>query len=436
MTVSRPLPRFVRAKVLANGTTAFYWDLTGYYRRLGCSIPSEPLGTDYVVACGEHGSGGRAAALNALFDEWKQARSGEPVEGLVRFGSVDWLFREYKQTKAYLEKVSERSRHDYERTMLLVTDLVTKKGDRVGDRQVKAITPVSADKIYELIVSGPNGPRPRQGEKVVGLCARAWSVVHRLYPNVFNKEIPNPWRGVTKNRRTEATKPAATREQVYAFAKTAIQSSYPEAAAAAIICFEWLQRPENVLAGYIRWTDYRGREAPTAIRIFHHKTGAIVLHPLQDSDGTLFYGDAEDVLAKVPRRGIPMILHEARAKTEPGKPKPTKLYSESGMAKLVRRLRKDAGLPPTFTLDACRHGGMTELEEAELTDGQGRALSAHKSRAYEGYAKRTMERALAATRKRHAHRIAASSNAQGTEFRNEAQSEFRNDDSGRKSTAK
>jgi hypothetical protein len=70
---------------------------------------------------------------------------------------------------------------------------------------------------------------------------------------------------------------------------------------------------------------------------------------------------------------------------------------------------------------------MTELEEAELTDGQGRALSAHKSRAYEGYAKRTMERALAATRKRHAHRIAATSNTPGTEFRNEEQNEFRND---------
>lgn len=49
---------------------------------------------------------------------------------------------------------------------------------------------------------------------------------------------------------------------------------------------------------------------------------------------------------------------------------------------------------------------MTELEEAELTDGQGRALSAHKSKAYEGYAKRTEKRALAATRKRHAHRVA------------------------------
>ena len=222
VTVSRPLPRFVRTKALVSGLVAFYWGLTGYYRRLGCSIPSEPLGTDYVVACGEAGNGGRAAALNALFDEWRRARSGEPVQGLASFGTVDWLFREYKQTKAYLEKVSERSRSDYERAMLLVTDLVTKKGDRVGDRKIKAITPVSADKIYEMVIAGPRGQRPRQGEKVVGLCARAWSVVHRLYPNIFNQDIPNPWRGVTKNRRTKAVKPAATRDQVYTFAKTAI----------------------------------------------------------------------------------------------------------------------------------------------------------------------------------------------------------------------
>jgi hypothetical protein len=167
--------------------------------------------------------------------------------------------------------------------------------------------------------------------------------------------------------------------------------------------------------------------APTTIRIFHHKTGAVVLHPLQDGDGTLFYADAEDVLSNVPRRGFPIVLHETRGKIEPGQPRPAKLYSESGMAKLVRRLRDEARLPATFTLDACRHGGMTELEEAELTDGQGRALSAHKSRAYEGYAKRTMDRALAATRKRHAHRIAASSNAQRTEFRNDPSIEFRND---------
>src|SRR3989441_11619153 len=96
------------------------------------------------------------------------------------------------------------------------------------------------------------------------------------------------------------------------------------------------------------------------------------------------------------------------------------------MGRLVRGLREQLGLPDTFTLDACRHGGMTELEEAELTDGQGRALSAHKSQhAYQGYAKRTMGRALAATRKRHAHRLA---NAAGTNIQNEPQNDIQNVD--------
>ena len=92
--------------------------------------------------------------------------------------------------------------------------------------------------------------------------------------------------------------------------------------------------------------------------------------------------------------------------------------------RIVHTMRDKIGLPPTFTLDACRHGGMTELEEAELTDGQGRALSAHKrQQAYEGYAKRTMERALSATRKRHAHRLA---NAGGTNIQNEPQNDIQN----------
>ena len=90
-------------------------------------------------------------------------------------------------------------------------------------------------------------------------------------------------------------------------------------------------------------------------------------------------------------------------------------------------MRDKIGLPSTFTLDACRHGGMTELEEAELTDGQGRALSAHKSQqAYEGYAKRTMGRALSATRKRHAHRLA---NAAGTNIQNEPRNDIQNAES-------
>src|SRR5256885_353868 len=85
-----------------------------------------------------------------------------------------------------------------------------------------------------------------------------------------------------------------------------------------------------------------------------------------------------------------------------------KVWSYPGMEKVVQQMRKKIdGVSELFTLDACRHGGMTELEEAELTDGQGRALSGHKTaQAYRRYAKETMQRALAATRKRHAHLLA------------------------------
>ena len=174
------------------------------------------------------------------------------------------------------------------------------------------------------------------------------------------------------------------------------------------------------MAGYLRWTDYRNKDWPSAIKIEHHKTGAVVWHPLEDHVETAvakFYEEAEAVLAHLPRRGVPMILREVKEGI-------TKPFSFSGMQKIVHTMRDKLGLPSTFTLDACRHGGMTELEEAELTDGQGRALSAHKSQqAYEGYAKRTMERALSATRKRHAHRLA---NVGGTDIQNGTRNDIQN----------
>ena len=51
-------------------------------------------------------------------------------------------------------------------------------------------------------------------------------------------------------------------------------------------------------------------------------------------------------------------------KTEDGIAKPAALYSASGMAKLVQRLRQVAKPSQTFSLDACRHGGMTEPRNA------------------------------------------------------------------------
>ncbi len=121
--MSLPLPRYVIAKTLASGRTGFYWNCPTYYRKQGCTIPNEPLGTDYGEACGLDGNGGRAAALNALFDEWQAVRKGEPIENLPRYGTVDWLFAEYRRSRAYQARVSERTRYDYERLILLLADM-------------------------------------------------------------------------------------------------------------------------------------------------------------------------------------------------------------------------------------------------------------------------------------------------------------------------
>jgi len=128
------LPRHVIPKRLATGKVAYYYNVPTKYRAMSCPIANEPLGGDFAVMKT------RADTLNGLFDEWNQQRRGLPISGVSvpKYGTVDWLFREYKISKAYLEKVAPRSRRDYEWAMDGVCNTLTKKGDRVGDRHRSA----------------------------------------------------------------------------------------------------------------------------------------------------------------------------------------------------------------------------------------------------------------------------------------------------------
>jgi hypothetical protein len=59
-----------------HGSVAFYFCIPKYYRELGCEM-AEPVGTNYEAACGEDGQGGRAATLNALFEEWNEGHKAD-----------------------------------------------------------------------------------------------------------------------------------------------------------------------------------------------------------------------------------------------------------------------------------------------------------------------------------------------------------------------
>jgi integrase len=69
----------------------------------------------------------------------------------------------------------------------------------------------------------------------------------------------------------------------------------------------------------------------------------------------------------------------------------------------VRKARTLAGLPDYLTLDACRHGGMTELGDAELAEQGVMALSGHRTpQAARLYVKRTEQQRQRAAAKRRA----------------------------------
>ena len=80
----------------------------------------------------------------------------------------------------------------------------------------------------------------------------------------------------------------ATREEAFALSSAIAAEHHPHLAAVPLICFEWLQRPENVLAGHLTWSDIRPSALPRHVRIDHHQTGEKVLQPLEDLQGPRF----------------------------------------------------------------------------------------------------------------------------------------------------
>ena len=106
-------------------------------------------------------------------------------------------------------------------------------------------------------------------------------------------------------------------------------------------------------------------------------------------DGQSHSPELTAYLDNLPRPGAPIVLMQSKplGKRPPGPAKPF-LYRTARSR--VRRAARAAGLPDDLTLAACRHGGMTELGDAELTEQGIIALSWHRTaEATRGYVKPT-----------------------------------------------
>jgi integrase len=93
--------------------------------------------------------------------------------------------------------------------------------------------------------------------------------------------------------------------------------------------------------------------------------------------------------------------------------------------RLVRAARDNAGLPAHVTLDACRHGGLTELGDSGVSEQGGMSLTGHSTpQAFRLYVKRTETQRMIAARQRRAW---VEANEMGSSFRIGRQDKFQNE---------
>lgn len=111
--------------------------------------------------------------------------------------------------------------------------------------------------------------------------------------------------------------------------------------------------------------------------------------PLAARTGEQLFPELAAYLDTLERLGAPIVLMQPKPlrKQMPSPAKPCLLRTARAR---IRRAAKKAGLAEWLTLAACRHGGLTELGDPELTEPGIIALSGHRTAdAARGYVKRT-----------------------------------------------
>jgi len=412
---ARPLPRYVRRKLLKSGWGYFFEIPT--WARKDCPIKSERLGTDYNAAV-------RRAedVLLPAFDSWlsggadanKKIGAVAVTPKIAAPSTLDWLFAEYRTDRRFT-KLDPKTRRLHESGMHMVGNHILKDGRRLGCVRLAAIDTAVVDMLYEKLLKvtetdadGNTVERERRTRvnHAMKSCRRAWNIAFRRQP----QKVPtlNPFAGMgleSYNRET----PTATYDELMSFRAKAREMGYRSLATGALVAWEWLQRVEAIF-GLFHVTHYRPKEHPNAARVLHPKTSEEAWWPLYDDAGAPLYPEliAELDAIKRERIGGLMLCRDWGDRrpwpTWPRNDEP-EFVDLTHMTRTVKKIMRAAGFRHELTFTSFRHGGFTEAGDAELTDRQIMAQSRHTSPKVLGkYVKRTMKQIAQGAKKRRAAR--------------------------------
>src|SRR5262249_53267156 len=296
--------------------------------------------------------------------------------------------------------------------MRLVGEHVLKDGRRLGGVRLTAIDTANVDALYERLLiikekdaDGNEIERERRTRvnHAMKSCRRAWKIAFRRNPNKVPPLNPFSQRGRESSDRQT---PTATYAELPSFRAMAREMGYASLATAALVAWEWVQREEAIFTAF-EVAHYRPKDNPNAVRVLHPKTGEEAWFPLFDDAGTPLYPElmAELDAIKHDRIGGFMLVRDW------GDRRPWPTWPRLGepdltlMSRKVKEVILAAGLREELTFTSFRHGGFTEMGDAELTDRQIRAQSRHTSaKVLPKYVKRTMRQVADGAKKRRAAR--------------------------------
>ncbi|MFA5956866.1 hypothetical protein [Hyphomicrobium sp.] len=388
-------PRYMESRRLRFGTTGYYWKPPSWSRPRGCTMQAEPLGPDYGAAVT------RCELLNRQLDSWRLGRD----EGTATtIGTFKWISQEFFADRKFL-RTDAVTQRDYRDGLALIEEYELKNGTRFGAQDIRKITANVVDKLYEKLSIREDGTkRTTTANKAMRAARRAWNVVFRRHPKLVPESNPFSRMGLEK---TGGDTSAATREQLNAFVAAADELGYASIGTAAMISFELLLREVDII-GRFAWSQYKPPERPDAIKLRHYKNrkgDERSWMPLFQ-DGVALLPELTDRLDKSMRHGPLVIMSEAK---RGGVKKP---YERTYFAQLVRKIRDKADLPSDLTFTSFRHGGVTEIGDADVSDQGALSLTGHKTRDILSiYMKRTEAQRVTAARARLEHRSGRLTNA-------------------------
>jgi hypothetical protein len=429
-------PAYTRRKPLADGKWGYYFEPPSWARaptgdddRGPCPVGSEELGSDYDTAVQRV-----ERVLLPLFHSWRTRGAIDMRPAGPLHGTLDWLFSAYRRTGKFSD-LDHRTRSLHEAGFKLVDNFLLRDGRRLGAVKIAAIDSGVVDRVYEKLLPfrdqdgnpipllddrgkplcDPSGqPLFRERRTTVNhamkSCRRAWNVAQRLHKTIVPSVNPFEKMGLKAAGGSVAE---ATYEELAAAEIEAEAQGLFSLAAAFRLTWEWLQREEHIFTAF-RLDHYRPKDHPDEVLVVHPKSGDEVWIPLfdvRDGKRIALFPELMARMDALKRDRVSSGLFFMRDWIDRRAGRPLPWAGNRGDINLVgkktKAILRGAGLRPELSFTSFRHGGFTELGDAELTDAQIRALSRQKTaKVVGGYVKRTQRQIIEGTHRRRAMRPA------------------------------